>query len=1155
MYSPWECNVTSQVPENEKNTLCSRIQNDCNNSCIPLDTQPRLPNPAYNPACDDIVLMCVPISIANPAYNAANLCDYSNICNRSGEVAIENVARDYLKKEIDNYIKNVSATFDIDKIRANMDSVGCLKVSPSNNTKALQLSCIDSVIASVINNADYQKDPNAGCNGSLGVLTLAQAMSCSNSGGSDVTTNEIDNGPLNSTDNAGNTVSKTDGPKVEISFAATSFQPGSIVTASAVPGFFNNTSDIKNLYFTWYLKREGCENNLNVDSDSDLGKKCDLDKSGKITENDWKIAAAQIMVKGVFDKADANYNVTGFSDSAAGYEAIPSIKNDWTGNNNKDDATRCYVKENTSGNFYELADLDHSQFDACPSGYSRACVANVSIGSCSVLNSFGATVAQPMGSSACVASWIASDPITTEKQECLVKNKADLANFVTSAACLDENQTAICLKNGNSVNFFPENPSSTKLAKGAIFPTSFVDNDMCRLIFNENTAVPAVPAFLSTTNSVYSGIQNQNCATIKEGMTNKITGNTALNPACSFKKDSSKCKHLFPELGNEKIGDGKFTLAEKEKWGANPNVVSTNGSGKPDEQVIAGLGEDKFKWMYSSGDMLGVAVEGDSSFSSDHQDSSFKRMWAFSNGLCKKLDSLDTKDDNLGFYTEGDGLGKRGFMTTDFDLNKCFEGGLIDPVENSSLNLKVNLTTSPKNPVNDEDSNGDTLTISSLASNVQETNGISYDWSVQKISDGSTSPTDMTQWENITSKLITNGSFAATDVVGTGNKNLNIKLNIPKTISNVGSDAYFYLRIRVKVTASAADNGGVVYGETIVKIKQQQNKMRAYYVKADNTGNLSLGDNAICETSGGKISSTCYVARNTIVGAEIPIAGNMLASTPLTWTINGVDISCDATVSSTQCGVNKKNVLFFPILGNPGESVDIEATGIGLDKQVINLSRHFVIGSPQLQLVASDSLCSPQCLADPGATACQKYVGAYLDLAGGNKVSDCSADVWETNTGKTVTLSGMTGETGLTWVIDGETVPEYTNQPSVELPITKISGDSYNIVLSTHISPEDAKNKNNIRLALNKNWGVSVANSVDEIAEEQSATIDLNVVENLNTNITEKKNNIFGASLITHLPEQLLFLLRISLMSILVFFFTALLFAFMPETLFAREEK
>lgn len=113
-------------------------------------------------------------------------------------------------------------------------------------------------------------------------------------------------------------------------------------------------------------------------------------------------------------------------------------------------------------------------------------------------------------------------------------------------------------------------------------------------------------------------------------------------------KDGDTCQgrenHLFPHAPGEKTGDGVFGLAEERFWRTNPHSPDTAGTGNSDEANITGLGINQFSWTYTTGDKVGVVVEGASLESTQYQDSSYKIMWAFTKNKCEiKIDSWENK--------------------------------------------------------------------------------------------------------------------------------------------------------------------------------------------------------------------------------------------------------------------------------------------------------------------------------------------------------------------------------------------------------------------------------------------------------------------------------------------------------------------------------
>lgn len=1019
-------------------------------------------------------------------------------------------------------------------------------------------------------------------------------------------------GAINRADNQTAEVSnKQQGPKVEVTFGADgAMKNGARVTATAVPSSFNNASNPKELYFTWYLKREGC------DKDSGNLSKCDEDGNGKINENDWKIAAAKIIVKGSFDNTDVKYSGSYIDNSS--YKASPSPLSDWQigygQDSNDKDATNCYVQEQDTGLIFELRDVSEN-LDSCPDvdnvKYERACVDKVPT-SCDVLNSAyqtavvaGAPFPTPMPENSIKKNTDLCG-VVTKSDSAMSCDIADYTNYKTELSCNEKTQIPICVPADNSRIKITDSSDKISKINGNIFgmndfaltagSTSRKDPQVCSEIYDPNTntlSSPSVPLptapdalippsapnfFESVQASFNTANTNQNCNDLTSAWVNGTknvdgtdanTPNIKRAPTCSFEKDVNLCKHLFPVITNKvqgaHIGDGKFSMAEKEFWGADPNVSSTNGIQK-DEEALTGLGVDKFSWIYSVGDQVGVVVEGDSDMPTSHNDNSFKRMWAFSNNKCNELKGL-SDDNNLvtdggsdknnsGFYFEKNGNSCNpvtdsncpGILTTDVDLNKCLEENLLDPDVDNLYGLKVQISAMPTNPVNDANGGGDILKIVSGATNTDNPESLLYSWSIQKSRDGSNAPIDTTNWQDITFDLKTEGSVVEADLAGLGKKELNVKLNLHEDIIKAGMNqsSYkegdsFYLRIKVKITGGAVDGSQNAQGTVDVRVGQQQNEIRRYSVLANNAGSLTLNNgnsNAIiCGDQAGK--STCYVTKNEIIGLIVPTNAKS-SGTPFSWTVNGNDISCKA---SSQCSTG--NVLFFPIIGNVGEAVDIVAKGINKNGEAIEISRHFVIVEPKTGITSLDWLSS-----------WPKLLGYYKYL-NGSKSPDYSTQVMETNSGKVVTLGAevypawKAGQAGFDWAIDGQIIPEFSNQNQIKLSVEKFPGESYNIGLVANITPGSADQINNIRLALSKNWGIAVE---DVVEEKSNANIQLNVIEGGSQVVASAKKNFFGASLITHLPEQLMFLLKISLTSIGLFLLTGVLFAIIPERVFAKEK-
>ncbi|MFA6047411.1 MAG: hypothetical protein WCV59_01785 [Parcubacteria group bacterium] len=138
-------------------------------------------------------------------------------------------------------------------------------------------------------------------------------------------------------------------PQVSLNFNPSNPVPGQKVTAVATPMYFLNTD--KDLYFTWYLKSDGCPEKSSGLSDTQKDK-CDLDDDGDIDINDYKIKAARIFANNDFEYKNENYGSDSDSD---GYSAV------WGGNDQKGKNNFCYIHDTESGDEYPIT-CDHHLF-------------------------------------------------------------------------------------------------------------------------------------------------------------------------------------------------------------------------------------------------------------------------------------------------------------------------------------------------------------------------------------------------------------------------------------------------------------------------------------------------------------------------------------------------------------------------------------------------------------------------------------------------------------------------------------------------------------------------------------------------------------------------------------------------------------------------
>lgn len=131
-------------------------------------------------------------------------------------------------------------------------------------------------------------------------------------------------------------------PQIEMSFNPANPVTAQKVTAVATPLNFLNTTE--NLYFTWYLKPDGCPDKESSPSGT-IKNKCDFDGDGKISINDYKVKAMRIIANDDFEWDKADY---GSGSAGKSYSAI------WGGNDQKGKSNHCFVHDIDSGDEYEI---------------------------------------------------------------------------------------------------------------------------------------------------------------------------------------------------------------------------------------------------------------------------------------------------------------------------------------------------------------------------------------------------------------------------------------------------------------------------------------------------------------------------------------------------------------------------------------------------------------------------------------------------------------------------------------------------------------------------------------------------------------------------------------------------------------------------------
>ncbi len=153
---------------------------------------------------------------------------------------------------------------------------------------------------------------------------------------------------------------KQPAPEVSLYFSPTDPRSGEKITARAFPVYFSNKEE--SLYYGWYLKRQGCD--LDNSPSAATEQLCDRDSDNRITVEDWKIEAMQIVAQNGYDSSQTSYS-SGSDDD--GYKAR------YGGDNKTNTPSYCYYHDSQSGINYEMADAGNTSF-SCPSGQTAVCM-------------------------------------------------------------------------------------------------------------------------------------------------------------------------------------------------------------------------------------------------------------------------------------------------------------------------------------------------------------------------------------------------------------------------------------------------------------------------------------------------------------------------------------------------------------------------------------------------------------------------------------------------------------------------------------------------------------------------------------------------------------------------------------------------------------
>ncbi len=854
-------------------------------------------------------------------------------------------------------------------------------------------------------------------------------------------------------------------PEASLFFNPSDPKSGEKISAKAFPMYFSNSES--ELYYTWYLKRAEC-GLTNTPSD-DVRTLCDRDSNGRITVEDWKIEAAQILAENGFDKADANYNSDTDND---GYKAR------FGGDNKVSTPNHCYVNDSVSGKNYELGDAGDINFD-CPDGKSPMCMEG--------------------------EQTISPEDIT-----------------VPGDGGVDTTSQAF----------------------------SFTESDVCNIAGIPACGVDGVPkCSVGAPRCVSNAKYSTSCGT---ELTTCSGGGGGFNTYCA---------HLFPVVPGHVTGDGSFGADEEDFWGTDPADPDTADNGNKDEANVTGLGQSTFTWNYSSGDQVGLAVEGTSMITTKYDDSSSMIMWAFSKKDCP----LSLADETGSFFKTIKGY-EVTMYAADIDLNKCLERNLVDPTQGGqATNLEVSVSASPDAPINDEteDAGGDlVIAEASVGNAVRGVNEILFEWDVE-ISDN---PQFRSGGDLVSAKITSDLQRLKLlgSVKGTALDTVRLKLDILNNGSYLLAgrqlDDYLtgdigYLRFTAKVSENFA-SGSIRKGKSdvVVKFTSTGKKISAYKVNTQVVGDgtqvllpTPLASGLICNDDP-LDRAACRVIKNEIIGLRV----DPTDLTNFQWTINGTKLFCNRSVVSQDCEkdasgaitVGQQNfVNFFPISGNVGDAYAVTMTANDVKTgKTVTLSRAFHVIDPELSIES----------VDPN-TAWPKLVGQYKDVDGAASLacpngycSEYSDSIFEGFSGENLSFKAaflpnfLADRAVRQWTVDGVSMTEGGGM-SIAFTALKEAPDVYNIGLSAAVVQPQG-----IRQALRDIWNIS---PLDSPEIHFSATDQVELKEPGFAQGTLPGAKKYLATLASYIPTSVMFSFRILLSVVLILFTTRFFLVLLPERL------
>lgn len=884
-------------------------------------------------------------------------------------------------------------------------------------------------------------------------------------------------------------------PTVTVKFVPESPVDKKELTATAIPANF--TGNPEQMYYTWYLKHEECEKSEKEDKDYE--KKCDLNEDDRVDEEDWKIEAMRLLANGGADPSLFDYS--GDPDSDADDDGYDSV---FGGEDQRWKPEHCYVKDIRSGIDYEMMFSENARVPGTNPEFHHY---------------------NPDG-------W-----------------EYEGRNAIAFVLCNDSPIIKSC-KMVDTDGILPDFPLK-KLVK----PDGTPWLEKCREHFYEDV-------------ESFSLISHEQIVCLAEDNTEYVYGKGFINGdtwafgagfgICRCDEETPPepdCHHLFPKkyyIDDDKIrimneddedllvgnqDKGNFTTMEEKFWGTDPESKDTNNDGVPDEQALTGFGMMNFKWTYRSGDEIGVAVEGVTD-NTDYEDSSMKTMWA--------LPNTDFSNCEIEPYTptespESTSLSRD--VVLGVDLNDCLEDNLIDPTQGTAdTRIKVDLSYSPENPINDPDgNNSDKLKILANVANIEDKNFVKYSWEITPCVDAAG-----TICGSLTKEELSKMRLTKTEGLGIDSIEMDLKIEEEST-------QYLLVSLRtLETTLEASGKSG--QGKIAIPLQHSQDRIIPHSISVIPLGSTSNMEVKLSQSDSRENlcnNKLCSAVKNEVIGLQF--SGTANANNIYSWILDGKPMNATS------------NTAYFPVLKNPGSIYSVKlnitkkvsATDQNLTTDKITIARDFKVEDPTVEIVPGCEESQPDCTPPT-----QVELGRFIDPKYNTETGiDYSKDLFQAEKNTTVTLNpnfnfdssilkkeDAQGNTTwrFTWSVDGVAINDITDPSlaqinpdgSLRLHINKPEGEKYTVSLETVYTQSGQ-----IKKALTGIWNVpkenfyekSIADSLEiEVADAPAATYQPGA------------QKILG-SIFSGMPDYVNFLFRTVLTLALILFITNMSFALFPK--------